>query len=794
VSPDVYTGAAITVENFVNQTLSAHFNMDRAIELELRRAEHQRRLSEARFHQFFMTLPEYCYIISPSGEIIDVNPAACDALGYRPEELIGKPLAVLYASECLTKVGSVFETWKKTGQVRNEEMVVVTKYGQRRTVLLTAGSVKSPDGTTLDSVSVHVDITDFKKAQEDRFHHAAIVESSDDAIISKTLEGTISSWNLGAQRMFAYSEAEVVGRPITILIPPELHEEENRILQRLKAGERIEHYETIRVAKNGKRIDVSLTILPVRDLRGTIIGASKIARDITERKRAEQALRSSEASFRSVANCAPVMIWMSDTDKHCVYFNEPWLTFTGRPLADELGYGWSHGVHPDDLKMCLDTYVQAFDRREKFVMEYRLRRYDGEYRWIHDIGVPRFNPDQSFAGYIGSCIDVTPSKLMEQQLRTSEERSRRIIRDSPVAMAVSHGLQQTQELLNNKFTEVFGYTEEDVPDIEHWWLLAYPDPQYRAEIKATWQEIVEDATAGHRETSMEAKVCCKNGSTKDIEFHFSCLGDMNLVSFVDLTAQKRADADRTQMMAEIAHLNRVASMGQLVASLAHELGQPLAAILSNAEAAERFANRSEPDLGEVRSALSEIIADDKRARAVVQNLRSIFRKHKITQCELDLTRVVREIGDLIRNEARLQGVQIRMTIPAEPILVLGDEVILQQVLLNLVNNAMDAMRNVESGRKILTLMAIPSADTRCGVIWLEDNGPGVSDENKSKLFSPFFTTKPSGLGLGLSICKTLVDSLGGRITLENRSTSGAAFKVELPLVGLRDRVDLPPLT
>jgi PAS domain S-box-containing protein len=141
-----------------------------------------------------------------------------------------------------------------------------------------------------------------------------------------------------------------------------------------------------------------------------------VVADITDRKEAELAVRESEGRFRLVANTAPVMIWMSGLDRLCHYFNQPWLEFTGRPLEAELGNGWTDGVHPDDFKSCLDTYTQAFERRESFQMEYRLRRHDGAYRWVSDIGVPRSTPEGSFAGYIGSCIDITERKLAEEAL------------------------------------------------------------------------------------------------------------------------------------------------------------------------------------------------------------------------------------------------------------------------------------------------------------------------------------------------------------------------------------------
>jgi PAS domain S-box-containing protein len=159
---------------------------------------------------------------------------------------------------------------------------------------------------------------------------------------------------------------------------------------------------------------------PVETPEGKFVLSSVV--DITERKRIEAALRESEERFRLVANTAPVMIWMSGVDQLWIYFNRPWLVFTGRSLEAEMGNGWAEGVHPEDLRQFLDIYTKAFDQRESFQTEYRLRRYDGEYRWVFDSGVPRFNADDSFAGYIGSAIDVTERKMAEKALSIVSRR------------------------------------------------------------------------------------------------------------------------------------------------------------------------------------------------------------------------------------------------------------------------------------------------------------------------------------------------------------------------------------
>ena len=336
---------------------------------------------------------------------------AKDALGIRMERFIPQRFAAGHLTHVL-RYGDTGVTNRAMGGLGT--LWAVRANGQEFPIEVSISQLEV-GGRKLFTAIVR-DVTERMKAEGVQRRFAAIVHSSEDAILSMSLDGIIESWNPGAQRMYGYSEAEAVGHSIMMIVPLDFQEEETEILRRMNRGEAIEHHETVRLTKEGRRLVVSLSQSPIRDSAGKIVGISKIVRDITEQKHSEQSLRESEERFRRVANSAPVLIWMSGPDKLCTYFNETWLAFTGRSLQQELGNGWAEGVHPDDLAGCWKTYETEFDKRARFQMEYRLRRHDGEYRWIFDQGVPRFNSDGSFAGYIGSCTDITERKVAQEAL------------------------------------------------------------------------------------------------------------------------------------------------------------------------------------------------------------------------------------------------------------------------------------------------------------------------------------------------------------------------------------------
>ena len=259
-------------------------------------------------------------------------------------------------------------------------------------------------------------------AAEARLRLASIIESSDDAIIGANPDGTISDWNKGAELLFGYAEAEVIATSLPLLLGEPAPKELSDILRDLSCIANVNRYDCLCKRKDGTNFEAEVRVSPILDTAGRNRGGSVNVRDITFRKREEALLRESESRFRLVADTAPVMIWMSGTDKLCTYFNQPWLDFTGKAFESQVGNGWAECVHPEDLKRCLATYTESFDRRETFRMEYRLRRRDGEYRWVLDSGVPQFNLDRSFVGYIGSCVDVTDNKRAEESIASVNRR------------------------------------------------------------------------------------------------------------------------------------------------------------------------------------------------------------------------------------------------------------------------------------------------------------------------------------------------------------------------------------
>jgi PAS domain S-box-containing protein len=268
------------------------------------------------------------------------------------------------------------------------------------------------------------DITDRKAAEDMRSRLAAIVENSDDAIIAKDLNGIITNWNRSAERIFGYTENEVLGKPITIIIPPELQAQETDILHRLRSGQHIEHFETVRITKGGKRVLVSLTVSPVRNSSGKIVGASKIARDVTGIRQIEQALRDSEQRMRFCLEAANIGTWDWDIESGSVRWSENMERIHGQ-LPGSFGgnvEAFLAGIYDEDCQRVSDAVRQALEGDGKYHVEYRQVKADGSFCWMEAHGQVIYDSSKRPKSMIGVCRDISERKRSEQALKDAHEQ------------------------------------------------------------------------------------------------------------------------------------------------------------------------------------------------------------------------------------------------------------------------------------------------------------------------------------------------------------------------------------
>jgi len=367
------------------------------------------------FHDVFNASPIGIAVENLEGQPLFVNPSFCSFLGFSEEELRNKHCVDFSPREDAEKDWALFQQLR-AGSIDHYQL---EKRYFRRDGSLVWGSLSisllksSPSPLVLAMVE---DITDKKKAEEARYRHAAVIESSDDAIASGTLDGIIVSWNTGAEKIYGYTEAEAVGKPISMLVPPELPDEENKILETLKSGDRIEHFETVRVTKTGRRINVSLTISPIKDSTGRTVGISGIARDITERKLAEEAVRASEERLRLAQQIAHVgsFEWNIQTgvntwtpELEAMYSLQPG-TFTGTQTAFE------NLVHPDDRAGVIKLVAAAMKSGQPTQGEWRVVWADGSVHWIAGRWQVFMDASGEPSKMIGVNIDVTERKLADE--------------------------------------------------------------------------------------------------------------------------------------------------------------------------------------------------------------------------------------------------------------------------------------------------------------------------------------------------------------------------------------------
>ncbi len=414
-------------------------------------------------------------------------------------------------------------------------------------------------------------------------------------------------------------------------------------------------------------------------------------------------------------------------------------------------------------------------------LEARLRRFDGEYRWFLLQAVPLRDESGNIVKWYGSSTDIEDRKRAEEALRESEQRFRdyaETASDWFWEQGPDHRVTRISEHVSD-----IGFVPPDLAGLSRWDIAT--DTESEPEKWRLHREVL-DARQPFRDfvytvNATGSPVYVRTSGKPIHGANGNFLGYRG--AGTNITAKIRADHAEHALrkaQAELAHVTRVTTLGELTASIAHEVNQPLAAVVANAEACLRWLDRETPNLDGARRLVERVIDDGNRAGEVIRRVRALAKKTDIEKVPLDVNEVVREVFALVRGELISHQVSVRTEFaPALPV-ILGDRVQLQQVIINLVMNGIEAMQSVTDRPRELVIRSSQD-ETEQVLVSVTDCGVGISSENADRLFSAFFTTKASGMGMGLSICRSIMEALGGRLWATANIPHGATFHLTLPL-------------
>jgi PAS domain S-box-containing protein len=571
------------------------------------------------------------------------------------------------------------------------------------------------------------------------------------------------------------------------------------ILQRVHPEDMAFVRQTIeRAAQDGKDFDFENRLLmpdgsvkyvhvvshALNDVSGSVefVGA---VMDITAARQAEEALRRSESYLAEAQRLTHTGSWAFDAIKS-LYWSEENFRIWG--FDPQLGLPdhetASQRIHPEDRGRVVGCVQNAVRERRDYAVEFRIVLPDGAVRYILGLGHPAFSPSGELVEVVGTDVDVTDRKRAEEALRRSEgylAEAQRLTRTGSWAWSVAtrHSVYWSQENYR-----LFGFDPEGgIPSDEAFYQRIHPEDRDRVR-----REVFLERPDEGSHFDVEFRIVLPDGAIKYVRSTGHPVRNISgdLLEYVgtsiDVTERKRADEERErlrQAQADLAHVNRVTTMGELTASLAHEVNQPIAAAITDAKTCMRWLAADTPNLEEARAAAMRIITDGTRAAEIIKRTRLLFKKGTPERELVDVNEVVREMVVLLHNEATRCSISIQMDLVADLPQVLGDRVQLQQVLMNLMMNGIDAMKDMD-GRRELVVQSHGAENNQLQVS-VSDTGVGLPPNQADQIFSAFFTTKLHGTGMGLRISRSIVESHGGRLWAEENSPRGASFCFTLPI-------------
>jgi PAS domain S-box-containing protein len=646
------------------------------------------------------------------------------------------------------------------------------------------------DGKISRELGVRIDITERKRAEEAlRRSEAYLAEAqrlshTGSWVRDKTGETVYLSEEL--YRIFEIDPQE--GLPSRETLARLVHPDD---LDRVRATiekalrEKVDVSDEYRIVLLGGTVKhLQVVRHPVLNHAGDVVELLGTLIDITERKRAEEALRRSEAYLADSQRLTHTGSWAGDNTMKTLYWSEEHFRIFGFDPQQGLptqGRPFER-IHPEDLDKVLQAFDQAINGKVDAGVEYRIVLPDGSLKYVQSIGHPVLNADGEVVEVVGTTVDITERKRAEEALRRSEaylaEAQRLTHTGAWATDARPQPLYWSQELFR-----LYGLDPQQGFPM-HDEAVQRVHPEDRDRYVQAFHRVIHQKV----DSDVEFRTVLPDGTIRYLyglgHPILNMHGDVVEVvgTTVDITERKRAEQERErlrQLEADLAHINRVNMMGELTASIAHEVNQPLSGIVSNGSACLRWLAGDPPNVEEVREAVRDIVRDGKRAGEVIARIRALTRRAAPPREELDLNETIREVLALVGDEAKRRNVTIRTQFADEVVPVSGDRVQLQQVVLNLVMNAIEAMSCVGERPRLL-VVSTRNIDPDQVEVTVEDSGTGLDPNTMSRIFEPFYTTKSGGMGMGLSISRSILQNHGGRLWATAKDGPGTSFHFTLP--------------
>ena len=517
--------------------------------------------------------------------------------------------------------------------------------------------------------------------------------------------------------------------------------------------------------------------LPVRDTADRITGWYVLLTDIDDRKRAEVAIRASERNLNQIINAIPTLAWSARPDGSAEFFNQHYLDYVGLSAEQAKDWGWTVAVHPDDLNDLIAMLRRMIATDQAAECEGRLRRFDWEYRWF----LFRINPLRDESGktfkWYGIKTDIDDRKRAEERLRRSQAfiaESQRLARLGGFSWRVESG----QITWTDQLYCIFEFEPGGLVTLERIGSRVHPEDI------PLLGDMIERAQRAAGDLDYEHRLLMPNQSVKYLHLVAHGTQDQDgqleyIGAVQDVTERRLAEEALTQARSDLSHVTRVTSLGVLTASIAHEVNQPLSGIITNASTCLRMLAADPPNVEGARETAKRTIRDANRASELVTRLRALFSKRESTTEPVDLNEAAQEVIALSLSELQRNRVILRAEFADDLPEVTGDRVQLQQVILNLLKNASDAMSAVNDRPRQLQIRTERGEDDQVRLS-VRDAGVGLDPQVMDRLFQPFYTTKNDGMGIGLSVSRSIIERHHGRLCAEPNDGPGATFSFSIP--------------